>query len=92
MCLIAVPGPKATETFSCNNHLTTSTLPQWNVQEPYGHSDSSTQRGLAYLSTKTQATEERPSCLKLAWKSTNGVLCQFPEAKNNHTGRDGDLC
>lgn len=46
-----------------------------------GHGHSSTQRGLAYFSTETQATEERPLCLKLAWENTNGVMCQFPEAK-----------
>lgn len=52
-----------------------------------GHSHSSTQTGLTYFSTKTQAPEERPSSLKRAWESTNGGLCQFSEAKKTYWKR-----
>lgn len=33
VCLIAVPGPEATEASQGSNHLTTPTLLQWNMQE-----------------------------------------------------------
>lgn len=81
MCLIAVPGPEATEASQCSDHLTTPTLHQWNVQEPQQDTAIAVHKEVLLTFLLRLRHLKSFSSLKWARESTNGVLCQFPEAK-----------